>query len=111
MTEMQSLEIRTCPTLSTHDTTVSVPVRIVPFANPGTVSVQCCGEPVISPGATPAGTVNGSCTFTVSQTMRVDLPLVFGASILMGETYVECGGTTGTAEDSDCGCADALDEE
>lgn len=112
MTEMQSLEIRTCPTVSTHDSTVSVPVRIVPFANPGTVVVQCCGDPVITPGATPAGTVNGSCPFTVSQTMRIDIPMVFGASVLIGDTYVECGGTTGTSEGEDgCGCAAVAAEE
>ena len=103
MTEMQSLEIRTCPTVSTHYTTVSVPVSIVPFANPGTISIQCCGAPEISPGNTPTGEVNGCCSFTISQTMRVEIPMVFGASVLMGETYVECGGTSGTAE-GDCGC-------
>lgn len=103
MTEMQSLEIRTCPTVSTQRSSVSVPVSIVPFANPGTISVQCCGAPEIGAESTPAGVVNGTCNFTVSQTMQIEIPIVFGASVLMGETYVECGGTTGSTESS-CGC-------
>lgn len=105
MTEMQSLEIRTCPTVSTHRTTVSVPVSIVPFANPGTVSVQCSGTPEIGVEATPVGEVNGTCSFIISQTMLIEIPMVFGASVLTGETYVECGGTTGSAE-GDCECED-----
>lgn len=107
MTQMQSLEIRTCPTVSTHDTTVSVPVSIVPFANPGTITVSCCGAPEIGCDAVPAGKVNGCCNFTISQTMRVEIPIVFGANVLMGETYVECGGTEGAAEE--CGCGADLD--
>ena len=107
MNEIQSLEIRTCPTVSTHDTTVSVPIQSVPFANPGTVVIQCCGAPCITEGTSPAGKVNGSCCFTVSQTMRIDIPLVFGASVLLGETYVQCGGTTGSIE-GQCGCEDEV---
>ena len=111
MTEMQSLEIRTCPTVSTHYTTVSVPVSIVPFANPGTVAIKCCGEPEICEGTDPAGEVNGCCRFTISQTMRVEIPLVFGASVLMGETYVECGGTTGAVDGECAECAEAAETE
>ena len=112
MTEMQSLEIRTCPTVSTHYTTVGVPVSIVPFANPGTISIQCCGAPEISVGTAPAGEINGCCDFTISQTMRIEIPMVFGASVLMGETHVECGGTTGAAEGNcGCGCEEAVTAE
>lgn len=100
---MRASEVRTCPTVSTHETTVSVPTSIVPFANTGTISIQCYGSPEISDGLTPAGTVNGYCNFTVSQTMRVEIPIVFGANVLTGETYVECGGTTST-NDEECEC-------
>lgn len=104
MEEMQSLEIRTCPTMSNLETTVRLPVRVCPFADPGTVVVECSGAHTIESGYnTCTGNINGSCEFTISQTMNIGIPVVFGASVQIGDAYVECGGASGTI-DEDCPC-------
>lgn len=104
MHEMQYLGDNACPTVSSHETTACMPVCISPFAEPGQVVVECTGAPVITNGYnTCGGTANGCCEFTISQSMRIDIPVSFGANVQIGETYVSCGLTTGTI-DQNCGC-------
>ena len=72
---------------------VCVPVTVTPFANyvEGTAKTKCCGDPVVGPGNKPcSGTKNGSCTFTLSQLICVEVPVDFGANVDVGDTYVDC---------------------
>lgn len=83
---------RICPTVGEEKVDVSVPVTIVPFAHAKTPKIKCCGEPKITQGEPSCkGKINGVCTFTISQTIGVEVPVAFGATATVGETYVECG--------------------
>lgn len=56
---------------------------------------QMLWDPVVIPGDTTcAGTVNGICTLTISQTLCVEVPINFGASVAVGETFVDCRGAS-----------------
>ena len=36
------------------------------------------------------GIVNGKCDFVISQKIQIDLPVEFGATVKVGDTYVDC---------------------
>lgn len=112
MLEKQSMEIGTCPVNAVHETTACVPVSISPFAEPGQISVENCGAPVINCSGEPCcGTVNGQFEFTVSQKMRINVPIVFGADISVGEAHIQNGLTSGCldGECSTCSCPECSD--
>ena len=70
--------------------TVCVPVTVSPFAHPGTARTICCGDPVIHTGPQCPGSKT-SCTFTVTQSLCIQIPIAFGAVIETGEASVQCG--------------------
>ena len=64
--------------------TVCVPVTVSPFAHPGTARTICCGDPVIHTDPQCPGSKT-SCTFTVTQSLCIQIPIAFGAVIETGE--------------------------
>lgn len=109
MQEKQSMDVGTCPVNASHETTACVPVSVSPFADPGPISIENCGAPVINCGGEPCcGIVNGRFEFTVSQTMKINIPIIFGADIAVGEAYVHNGQTTGciNGECTSCSCSE-----
>jgi len=93
-----------CPAIGHQFVSVCLPVEITPFAKVGAPSITCKGEPNIKPGCTPCrGTKNGTCSFTISQTLCVEVPVYFGASTYVGDTYVDC---LGHDKDHMCECDD-----
>ena len=97
-------DVQTCPATGYQSATVCVPVVVTPFATPGTTKTVCCGDPVISSGSTTCdGTVNGSCFFTITQQLCVEVPVNFGAIATVGAPSVECGGATGEDICTNCG--------
>ena len=112
--EKQSMDVATCPVTASHETTACVPVSISPFADPGPISIECCGSPVVRSGGEPCyGIPNGHYEFTVSQKMRINIPIAFGVDIMVGETYVHNGQTNGVADGECCicNCADSPEPE
>lgn len=104
MSEMQYLGDNACPTVTKHDVTACVPVCIRPFAEPGPVVVECAGNPEIRSDCGRGDCEEcGCCEFTVSQKMRINIPIAFGAGVQVGEVHVSCGETQGTI-DPDCPC-------
>ena len=80
-----------CDTKAKQSATVCVPVTITPFAKVGTISTECCGRPMISTKHEHCkGIENGSCKFTISQKIKVEIPVEFGANTTVGGTFVEC---------------------
>jgi len=69
---------------------VCVPITVTPFANVSGIKTECCGKPVISFKPVCKGIENGSCKFTVSQKIKVEIPVEFGANTNVGGTFVEC---------------------
>lgn len=80
--------------------TVCVPVTVTPFATPGTAKANCCGKPVISLDDKCPGTKK-SCSFTITQTLCIEIPIAFGAVIETGSAVVQCGEVSETP----CDCS------
>ena len=80
-----------CPTVGFQDVTVGVPVEIKPFAQVGKVHTQCLGKPSIGKGKDECeGKSDEICRFTVSQKIRVEVPVMFGAKTEVGKAKVSC---------------------
>lgn len=91
----------TCPTIGYQAVNVNVPVTVTPFAQTGATITRCCGTPIIKAGkAIGQGTKNGICNFTLGQNIVVAIPVAFGADATVGDTYVECLGSS--SEEIDC---------
>ena len=82
-----------------QDVDVCIPITIRPFGEVGNVKTRCEGKPLISRGCDHCpGQPGGVCKFTISQRLRVEVPVIFGAKAESGEASVECG------------CADSIDD-
>ena len=80
-----------CPVVGHQSLAVCLPVEITPYAKVGATTTTCKGEPIIKPGCTTCtGTKNGTCAFTISQVICVEVPVFFGASTYVGDTFVDC---------------------
>lgn len=89
------MENQTCPAVGYQSASICVPVTVTPFAKTGVTFTKCCGNPVVVSGRSTCGGVkNGVCTFTISQDVCVAVPVEFGATAAVGDTFVECNGTT-----------------
>lgn len=98
-----------CPATGFQKASVCVPVLVTPFAHAGTPITKCCGEPVVTAGDKPcSGKKNASCAFTISQTICVEVPVNFGATATVGDTFVDC---LGASADNICrNCQDDDDD-
>lgn len=68
-------EEQTCPTVAYQMSSVCVPVTVTPFARTGSTFTKCCGNATVTPGmAVCSGVKNGSCVFTISQNICVQVP-------------------------------------
>ncbi|MDD2268766.1 MAG: hypothetical protein PHY15_04330 [Eubacteriales bacterium] len=93
-----------CPALGVQNALVSVPVTIVPFANKGPVKVTCCGAPVINYNTDHCcGKVNEVCRFIITQQLKVEVPVDFGADVCVGDSYVCCEGAETVTPGDHCG--------
>lgn len=88
--------------------TVCVPVKVTPHATPGMAKATCCGEPVVTPGSNRCPGDQTSCSFTITQTLCIEIPIEFGAVIETGAAVVQCG--TVTREPCDCDDTDDSEE-
>lgn len=103
-------ENQTCPAVGYQTATICVPVTVTPFANSGATTTKCCGDPIVTAGKNTCGGVkNGACSFTISQEICVAVPVAFGATSNVGDTYITCNGASA---DNICnGCEQVLPPE
>ena len=94
-----------CESVFYQKETVCVPVRVTPFAKPGTARTTCCGEPVVNMGGECAGRQT-YCSFTVTQNLCVEIPISFGAVIETGTVTVQCG----DVDETSCDCLEETQE-
>ncbi|MEZ3435604.1 MAG: hypothetical protein K1W34_13460 [Lachnospiraceae bacterium] len=90
-----------CPVMGYQDVNVCVPVTIKAFGEVGNAITKCLGKAVIISGCDPC--MNGSgdvCKFAVSQKLRIEVPIIFGARAEADEAVVDC--------DCDFDCEDSL---
>ena len=81
-----------CEAVGYQDVNVCIPVTIKTFGEAGNAKTQCLGKAVISSGCDICpGKPGGVCKFTISQKLRVEVPVVFGARAEVGEAAVDCG--------------------
>ena len=80
-----------CPALGFQDVMVGVPVEVKPFAEVGKVKTQCIGKPIIRRGTKECeGKHKETCKFTISQKMRIEVPVMFSAKTEVGPAKVDC---------------------
>lgn len=97
-------ENETCPATGYQTASLCVPVKITPFAKPGTTTTKCCGSPFVSAGIDVCeGEKNGSCFFTITQDICVSVPILFGATEEVGDVYVSCDKVSADDICMDCG--------
>lgn len=95
-----------CPAVGYQSAAICVPVTITPFAHTGAPATECRGKPVVTSGENACcGIKNGSCSFTISQNIRVAVPVQFGATTTVGDAYVACSGVS-VHDECGCGCKD-----
>src|SRR4051794_8921609 len=72
---------------------VEADVTVTPTVEAGTPTVNCVGNPstisCVNRGFTPSAT--GSCTFTISQVLCVNIPITFDADVVATPGQVACG--------------------
>ena len=80
-----------CPVLGTQDVMVGIPVEVKPFAEVGKIKTECIGKPIIVRGSsTCEGKPKDTCRFTISQKMRIEVPVAFGAKTHVGQARIDC---------------------
>lgn len=86
-----------CPGVGSQTATVCLPVAVSPYAHAGPAMIHCCGEPIVVMCCNRCrGKVKAKCEFTISQKIQVEIPVEFGATVDIGDTFIDCG----------CGCDD-----
>lgn len=81
-----------CSAIGYQDVNVCIPVTIKPFGEVGNAKTKCLGNAVVSAGCDMCpGKPGNVCKFTISQTLRVEVPVIFGARAEAGEASVDCG--------------------
>lgn len=96
----------TCTSNGYQSITACAPVTVTPFARTMSTTTHCCGDPVVSTNtSTCAGTINGSCRFTLSQNLCIEVPVEFGVTASVGSPAVQCD--TASSEDI---CADCTED-
>ncbi|MDO4297366.1 MAG: hypothetical protein Q4C59_02670 [Lachnospiraceae bacterium] len=81
-----------CSAIGYQEVDVCLPVTIKPFGEVGNIKTHCEGKPSITPGSDCCpGKPGGVCKFTISQKLRIEVPVIFGAKAEVGEASVDCG--------------------
>lgn len=111
VTDFSEPRDKTCPAVGYQKVSVAVPVTVTPFAHTGTTKIKCCGHPVVTiDDASCAGKKNGRCSFTISQTICVEIPVEFGATTTVGDTYVDCLAASAYDICEHCECHEEIKE-
>lgn len=80
-----------CSAVGYQDVNVCIPVTIRTFGEAGNAKTQCLGRAIISSGCDKCqGKPNNSCKFTISQKLRIEVPVIFGARAEVGEASTSC---------------------
>lgn len=89
-----------CSTVGYQDVNVCIPITIKPFGEAGNAKTRCLGNAIVMVGCDCCpGRTDGVCRFTISQKLRVEVPVIFGARAEAGEASVDCGCIEGFSEE------------
>jgi len=92
-----------CPAKACEEALVTVPVEVRAFAEVQEVELTCVGSPVINRDSdvTP-GCPGAVSKFTISQKLRVEIPIIFRAETEIGQDHV----VYSPCEDQHCNCCE-----
>lgn len=97
-----------CSAVGYQDVDVCIPITIKAFGEVGNAKTQCLGKSILSSDFNVcAGRPGEVCKFTISQRLRVEVPVIFGARAEAGEAIIDCGCT----EKTDCHCCREFETE
>lgn len=100
------MENETCGNVAYQAMSVCAPITVTPFVQTGPTTTNCCGTMIVTEDATTCdGVLNGSCRFTVRQTICVEIPVEFGATAVAGSPSSSCGSASSLNICTDCGSA------
>ncbi|MDD6734905.1 MAG: hypothetical protein PUE13_01170 [Clostridiales bacterium] len=78
------------PAVGFQDVKVCMPVNVKVCGEVGKIESHCMGKPIINPGCgTCPGKCQGSCQFTITQKLRVKIPVVFKVKANAGEAAID----------------------
>lgn len=98
--EDKDKEKAACSAIGYQDVNVCIPITIKPFGEAGNAVTKCLGNAIVSTGCDICpGKSCDVCKFTISQKLRVEVPVIFGARAEIGDAAVNCGYTN-----SSCDC-------
>lgn len=81
-----------CSAVGYQDVDVCIPITIKAFGEVGNAKTRCLGKSVISSDSDVCSGKRGEvCKFTISQKLRVEVPVIFGARAEAGEAIIDCG--------------------
>ena len=94
-----------CPALAHEEALVTVPVKVCAFVDVGDSKLECMGPPVITKNSdkTP-GKPCAVSKFTISQKLRVDIPVIFAAEAEIGEGHVDFDQDPPSDPGNNCKC-------
>lgn len=93
-----------CSVTGYQDVNVCIPVTIKPFGEVGNAKTKCLGNAIVSADCDKCPDKHSDiCKFTISQMLRVEVPVIFGARAEVGDAAVSCG-CTGNTESCDMPC-------
>jgi hypothetical protein len=96
-----------CSSSTNEDISVSVPVSIRANCNVGNVDIDRVGPATIDRCCDTCGRPNAVDKFVVTQRIRVEIPLEFGAECDVGQSFVDfhecCNGGNNSRPDNNCG--------
>lgn len=92
-----------CSAVGCQDVDVCIPITIKAFGEVGNAKTHCLGKSVISSGSDAySGKTGEVCKFTISQRLRVEVPVIFGARAEAGDAIIDCGCTEKTGCCMEC---------
>ena len=100
-----------CPVVGKQRVELCVPVSVHPYARVGTITTHCCGEPIITSGETCNEVISENCSFTVKQTICIEVPVDFGAQIDSGATFISCNGLSTDVDEETIQLDEAICED
>jgi hypothetical protein len=86
--EKEKDSIITCEKTVHQKTKVSLPISVEPFVIPGRVRARCCGTAKVT--IEPFNECKENCNYVITQEICIEIPLKFGVSTEIKDSFIEC---------------------
>lgn len=86
-----------CEVFGYQRANICVPVTVRPIVSTQQPITKCCEMPVVFTGLCQNGILNGTCTFSITQEICVEVPVDFGAQTQVGTPFNSCVSAANTS--------------